>query len=68
MNGGEKFIATVGMVDGYCEKANTVYEFQGCFWHGCEKFYAWEMINPWNQVEMQELQNRTKIKNQKIWV
>ena len=22
-------------VDGYHEKTNTVYEFQGCFWHGC---------------------------------
>ena len=22
-------------VDGYCDKNNTVYEFYGCFWHGC---------------------------------
>ena len=29
MNGGEKFISTVGMVDGYCEKTNMIYEFQG---------------------------------------
>ena len=22
-------------VDGYCEATNTVYQFHGCFWHGC---------------------------------
>jgi len=22
------------IVDGYCFKSNTVYEFFGCFWHG----------------------------------
>lgn len=26
-------------VDGYDEQTNTVYEFQGCFWHGCLKCY-----------------------------
>ena len=27
-------------VDGYHEKTNTVYEFQGCFWHGCPVCYS----------------------------
>lgn len=26
-------------VDGYDEETNTVYEFQGCFWHGCRTCY-----------------------------
>ena len=26
-------------VDGYDEQTNTVYEFQGCFWHGCPTCY-----------------------------
>ena len=26
-------------VDGYDSQTNTVYEFQGCFWHGCPKCY-----------------------------
>ena len=26
-------------VDGYHATTNTVYEFQGCFWHGCRKCY-----------------------------
>ena len=66
MNGGEHVIPNVGKVDGFCKNTNTVYEFQGCFWHGCEKCYTKNTINPWNQVEMGELQNRTQIKNQKI--
>ena len=23
-------------VDGYCPETRTVYEFLGCFWHGCK--------------------------------
>jgi hypothetical protein len=26
-------------VDGYDEESNTVYEFHGCFFHGCSKCY-----------------------------
>ncbi|XP_031330124.1 uncharacterized protein LOC116182909 [Photinus pyralis] len=26
-------------VDGYCAETNTVYEFQGCYWHGCEECF-----------------------------
>ena len=26
-------------VDGFDEKNNTMYEFLGCFWHGCNKCY-----------------------------
>ena len=66
MNGGELTIPNIGKVGGYCEDTNTVYEFQGCFWHGCEKCYSKDIINPWNQIDMGELQNKTKIKNQKI--
>ena len=66
MNGGEHKITNVGKVDGFCKATNTVYEFQGCFWHGCKKCYTENTINPWNQVEMGELQNRTEIKNRKI--
>ena len=66
LNGGEHVIPGVGKVDGFCEATNTVYEFQGCFWHGCERCYTRDTINPWNQTEMGELQNRTQTKNQKI--
>ncbi|XP_068742053.1 uncharacterized protein [Montipora capricornis] len=26
-------------VDGYCKKLNAIYEFYGCFWHGCTICY-----------------------------
>lgn len=39
-NGGEYFIQYVNStVDGYKKDTNTVYEYQGCFWHGCERCY-----------------------------
>ena len=66
MNGGEYTVPTVGKVDGYCEQTNTVYEFQGCFWHGCPKCYTEDRINPMNQRDMFELQRTTELKNKKI--
>jgi len=38
-NAGEHHIPTVGFVDGYCQDTNTIYEFQGCFYHGCPHHY-----------------------------
>lgn len=33
-------------VDGFCERTNTVYEFQGCFYHGCPKCYEEDEFHP----------------------
>ena len=38
-NGGEKRIGKYSL-DGYCEERNTVYEFQGCYWHGKDVTYV----------------------------
>jgi len=39
-NAGEYRVPIVGFfVDGYCQDTNTVYEFHGCFWHGCPQCY-----------------------------
>ena len=65
MNGGEHFIPTVGLVDGFCKKTNTVYEFQGCFWHECQRCYTQDRINPVNQRDMLKLRV-TERKNQRI--
>ena len=36
-NGNEKRIGTRRLpVDGWCMQNNTIYQFHGCFWHGCE--------------------------------
>ena len=66
MNSGEYFISDVGKVNGFCKTTNTVYEFQGCFWHGCPKCYTEDRINPINQRDMIELQRTTELKNIQI--
>ena len=38
-NGGEKRVGTYSL-DGYCEETHTVYEYQGCYWHG-KNLYVW---------------------------
>ena len=39
-NNGERRIPNSNYtVDGFDEDTNTVYEFQGCFWHGCRSCY-----------------------------
>ena len=39
-NAGEYYVpVTTFTVDGFCRETNIVYEFHGCFWHGCPKCY-----------------------------
>ena len=64
LNGGEVTLPDIGKIDGFC--GNTVYEFQGCFWHGCEKCYTCDTINTKNQIDMLTLRKRTQLKNDKI--
>ena len=66
LNGGEKNLTDIGKVDGFCEETKTVYEFQGCFWHGCEKCFSSDTINTKNQMDMLTLRKRTQAKNEKI--
>ena len=33
-------------VDGYCQDTNTVYQFHGCFWHGCCYCYEGDAPTP----------------------
>jgi hypothetical protein len=48
-------------VDGYAEASNTVYEYHGCFWHGCPKCYENKpnTINKKNKKSMKQLYNET---------
>ncbi|CAB3978622.1 DNA polymerase [Paramuricea clavata] len=32
-------------VDGYCEETKTIYQFHGCFYHGCERCYDGDCYN-----------------------
>ena len=62
LNGSEKKL-TIGnktyKVDGFCEETNTVYEFYGCFWHGCPNCYKPDIVNSKNQNDMGTLNDQT---------
>ena len=69
LNGGEKKLS-IGdktyKVDGFCECTNTVYEFYGCFWHGCLKCYKPNIVNSKNQKDMGTLNDKTIEKRETI--
>ena len=51
-HGGERQILGA-RVDGYHEETKTVFQFHGCFWHGCEKCYPEERQKPVQQKTRQ---------------
>ena len=62
LNGGEKKLTIddkTYKVDGFCKETNTVYEFYGCFWHGCPKCWRPNIINTKNQKDMGTLNDQT---------
>jgi hypothetical protein len=52
-------------VDGYCKETKTIYEFLGCWYHGCPTCQDEELIHCWSQKSMkqlyQEFQNRKMV-------
>eukprot|EP00158_Paraphelidium_tribonemae_P000621 Partr_v1_DN22998_c0_g1_i3_m42543 putative protein Hydra magnipapillata len=46
-------------VDALDRETNTVYEFNGCFYHGCTQCYSADDINPLNEKSMSELHTQT---------
>ena len=51
MNGREKKIANYS-IDGYCRQTDTVYEYLGCFIHGCSKCYNGTTFNKLRRQSM----------------
>ena len=68
MNGGEYNIPNVGKVDGFCKNTNTVYEFQGCFWHGCEKCYTRAQLTRGTKWKWENCKTKPKLKIRKSWI
>ena len=69
LNGGEKKLTIDGKtykVDGFCKETNTVYEFYGCFWHGCQNCCKPNIINSKNQMYMGTLKDQTIEKRENI--
>ena len=65
LNGGEQIICGA-KVDGFDENTNTVYQYHGCFWHGCRKCYSENTINNVNKEEMGDLNEKTKQRSNQI--
>ncbi len=53
--------------DGYCVEKNTIFEFNGCYYHGCVKCYEnQDDMNHTTQCTFGELYNKTGIKKKHI--
>lgn len=71
-NGGEQCVTTSTdsyFVDGFDPATNTVYEFNGCFWHGCRTCHSnnrhcKHAVNP--DRTMEELYRATKAKEEAL--
>jgi hypothetical protein len=51
--------------DGYCEKTNTIFEFNGCYYHGCDAcFKNRDDINKVSGKSYRELFEKTKLKEE----
>lgn len=63
---GEKKIGNIS-VDGFCSETNTVFQFLGCFFHGCPRCYPDDdMINPLNGEYMWVLKAKVRKTEAKI--
>ncbi|GFV80920.1 uncharacterized protein TNCV_3517871 [Trichonephila clavipes] len=45
-------------VDGFCKETNTVYQYQGCFHHGCKICYDGDLIHPLTGTTMRSLRQK----------
>lgn len=54
------------IVDGFDPTTNTVYEYLGCFFHGCGQCYAPNDINPMTGQKMSELLEKTNKKTENL--
>ncbi|XP_065222349.1 uncharacterized protein LOC135846916 [Planococcus citri] len=57
-NGGEVQICGA-KVDGFDSTTNTVYQFHGCFWHGCPECFDDDTINHVTNERMTDLYQKT---------
>lgn len=53
-NGAEKKIGPY-YVDGFCEEGKVVFEFYGCWYHGCKSCYKGEVVHPYRRIPMSEI-------------
>src|SRR5207253_8563983 len=69
LNGREKTIYVNGKpirIDGWNEETGTVYQFHGCFWHGCPRCFDPDTINNKTQTTMRTLYSKTQKRSENI--
>lgn len=54
------------IVDGYDPHTNTVYQYHGCFWHGCPKCFDPKGINVISKIKNKTLYEKTLQNNKTI--
>jgi len=55
------------LADGYCEETNTIFEFYGCVYHGCQTcFPEQNKIDPSLKVTYKKLREKTERRKMKI--
>ena len=64
-NDGEKKVGNY-QLDGFCEENKTIYEFNGCYWHGCQKCYSYSTWNSTRNMTMGHINNLTKTRREHI--
>lgn len=64
-NGGEVRINGIS-VDGYCTAAKTVFEFYGCFFHGCNTCYNKTTVQPLRGLKMSEIYEETMLREARL--
>lgn len=50
-----RFDSKLYRVDGYCKETKTIYEFLGCWYHGCPTCRDATSVHPWSKKTMREL-------------
>nr|XP_042904476.1 uncharacterized protein LOC122270590 [Parasteatoda tepidariorum] len=61
LNGRGEVIIDGLKVDGFCAETNTIYQYHGCFYHGCEKCFDPDAVNPVSGETMNKLRTQTNI-------
>lgn len=65
VNGGEKVICGA-KVDGFDKITNTIYQYHGCFWHGCNKCFSPSTVNHVNHDTMEDLYEKTTRRSKQL--
>lgn len=53
-------------VDGYCEETRTVYQLNGCFWHGCPECMAQYVPDAAQKALMKARLDRTAAREREL--